>query len=269
MKIIDFDALYDKFVEEFLQAKKGKYSVGQLEDLQPTLYKKFSTLKIKNIGSITVDEYYFKYKDSLIDILKEHIRRDVSVNEFLLNALAKYVSESVLIENLQPSFSGEYLWYIIKVLTLQDSKNAFNRYIDLLFIPNLDTEVENLLVDILKENADFVLDNVIKTARENYPSAICELLSYSTKNVDFVAKFLGDEIQKNLDKIPEYCSYIVKVGSQSSLEVLLKIIDMENISYIDFKELKLAIEFLGGEYNKERDFSSDKNYILLKQIKVD
>ena len=34
--------------------------------------------------------------------------------------------------------------------------------------------------------------------------------------------------------------------------------------YIDFKELKLAIEALGGYYEKERDFSFDKNYKLLK-----
>ena len=27
-----------------------------------------------------------------------------------------------------------------------------------------------------------------------------------------------------------------------------------------FQELKFAIEALGGEYNKERDFSSDENY---------
>ena len=34
----------------------------------------------------------------------------------------------------------------------------------------------------------------------------------------------------------------------------------EDIDYVLFQELKFAIEALGGEYNKERDFSSDENY---------
>ena len=41
----------------------------------------------------------------------------------------------------------------------------------------------------------------------------------------------------------------------------------EEINYQDFQELKLAIESLGGEYEKERDFSNDKVYRKIMEQK--
>ena len=156
MKIINFDALYDVFVKEFISAKKGKYTESELEDLQPKLYEKFSSLKIKNIGNLTPSEYYDSQKDKLLDILKEHIRREISINDFLLSALSKHISEDILIENLNENFSSEYLLAIITVLSIKGSKKAINRYIDLLFVKNLDKETEDALVELLKDEAEIV-----------------------------------------------------------------------------------------------------------------
>ena len=38
---------------------------------------------------------------------------------------------------------------------------------------------------------------------------------------------------------------------------LLSAIENEKIDYADFEELRFAIEALGGEYDKKRDFSND------------
>jgi hypothetical protein len=48
------------------------------------------------------------------------------------------------------------------------------------------------------------------------------------------------------------------------LPYLLEAIENPKISYPDFEELRFAIESLGGEYTKQRDFSSDKYYKKLK-----
>lgn len=49
-------------------------------------------------------------------------------------------------------------------------------------------------------------------------------------------------------------------GDERALPVFMGTIEREDIDYVLFQELKFAIEALGGEYNKERDFSSDENY---------
>ena len=55
-------------------------------------------------------------------------------------------------------------------------------------------------------------------------------------------------------------SYLAAYGDERALPVLLERIDGEDINYLEFRELKYAIEALGGEYTRERDFSEDEYY---------
>lgn len=54
---------------------------------------------------------------------------------------------------------------------------------------------------------------------------------------------------------------------EKALAALYELIEREEINYQDFQELKLAIESLGGEYEKERDFSNDKVYRKIMEQK--
>ena len=69
------------------------------------------------------------------------------------------------------------------------------------------------------------------------------------------------ELEKHMHIIIENA-----VQEGTTLEDLKLITEEENpkISYPDFEELRFAIETLGGEYTKQRDFSSDKYYKKLK-----
>ena len=37
-----------------------------------------------------------------------------------------------------------------------------------------------------------------------------------------------------------------------------------SIGFVEFQELKYAIEALGGEYNEPRDFTADKDYLAIE-----
>ena len=41
-------------------------------------------------------------------------------------------------------------------------------------------------------------------------------------------------------------------------------IEDESIGFVEFQELKYAIEALGGEYNEPRDFTADKDYLAIE-----
>ena len=59
-------------------------------------------------------------------------------------------------------------------------------------------------------------------------------------------------------------SYLAAYGDERALPILLDKIDEEDITFIEYQELKYAIESLGGSYEKERDFSSDQYYQEIK-----
>ena len=87
------------------------------------------------------------------------------------------------------------------------------------------------------------------------------------KDDDRVFDILVAEFAKNQKEIPLYAGYLAKYGDKRALPFLLASIEKEKISYADFEELRFAIEALGGEYTKERDFSADKTYKKIKSAK--
>jgi uncharacterized protein YecA (UPF0149 family) len=63
-------------------------------------------------------------------------------------------------------------------------------------------------------------------------------------------------------------SYLAAYGDERALEHLLKKIEDESIGFVEFQELKYAIEALGGEYDEPRDFSADKDYIAVEAAAI-
>ena len=80
-----------------------------------------------------------------------------------------------------------------------------------------------------------------------------------------VFTILINEFRSDPENIPMHASYLAAYGDTRALEYLLDKIDEEGISFIEYKELLLAIESLGGCYDKKRDFSSDPYYKLLTE----
>jgi hypothetical protein len=59
-------------------------------------------------------------------------------------------------------------------------------------------------------------------------------------------------------------SYLAAYGDERALPLLLERIEDRSLGFVDFQELKYAIEALGGEYDEPRDFSEDKDYLAVE-----
>jgi hypothetical protein len=64
-----------------------------------------------------------------------------------------------------------------------------------------------------------------------------------------------------------HASYLAAYGDERALPFLYERIRDESIGFVEFQELKYAIEALGGEYNEERDFSKDKDFVAVESAK--
>ena len=104
---------------------------------------------------------------------------------------------------------------------------------------------------------------LFKDAEQSVKANLTEILS-NCKNDDRVFDILVAEFAKNQNNIPLYAGYLAKYGDERALPFLNVAIEKEKISYADFEELRFAIEALGGEYNKVRDFSNDKSFKKIK-----
>lgn len=259
MKFYDFDGMFDEKLADYVKKNSEKYRESEWEDIIPELYKKFGDTKIKSLGKTPREYYGDMSEDELIKCLRGHIRQAIPVSEFLCDAIEKAVPH----EKLMPLLDGsdDEREYAMNLIGADDK--AVKKYMEILSSSD-DEDMKNRCVDFIKEKADLVLEEAV----ENYNKGVdreymLEIMSRSVVKNDRVFQILLNEFRGDAENLPMHSSYLASYGDERALKYLLDKIDEEGISFVEYQELKYAIEALGGEYTKERDFSSDPYYQLI------
>ena len=142
-------------------------------------------------------------------------------------------------------------------------KSVTVKYFGLL-VSSDEEEFKNKCAEIIKENADEVSALAIERYKLGEDQGLMlEILSRSTVKSDEIFEVLLNAFRTDPDNVPMHAGYLALYGDERALPYLLDKIDEEGISFVEFTELKYAIDSLGGEYLKERDFSDDPYYKLI------
>lgn len=259
MKLYDFDGMFDEKLSEYVKKNADKHREKEWEDIIPKMYARFGDTVIKSLGK-SPNRYYAEMDDSqLVAQLRAHLKQGVAVSEFLCNAIEGRKIENLLIPLL--SGTDDEIAYALNLLGA--CREALPEYMRLLTTSESE-DVRNTCVDYVKEFADDVKDDALayykKGVQREY---MLEILSRCVVRDDEIFDILIKEFRTG-DDVPMHASYLASYGDERALEYLLDKIDEEGISFIEYQELKYAIESLGGSYEKERDFSSDPYYQLVK-----
>lgn len=258
MKIYDFDGMFDRKLGEYISSVPGKYSEEEWEDIIPKLYDKFGNSKIKSLGK-TPREYYSSLSDGeLIGQLKSHIKNNVSVSGFLSAEIESRNLSNELLKMLDNPAGREFAMNI-----LGSDPRAVKKYLDIL-VSESDGGVKSRCAELIEEKADMVVDEAVKYYEEGVDGEyMCEILSRSVVKDDRILQILLKEFRTDPENVCMHAAYLAAYGDEKAIPYLLSKIDEEGITYPEFRELKFAIETLGGEYDKERDFTGDPNYELI------
>ncbi len=271
IKILDLDALFDKYIEGYVYSNIGKVKPEEIENKIPELYVKFGDEKLKELEGKTPNTYYADFSgEELVECLKKHLEQGVAVSDFLCEAITgNKQNEKAIFEALSKEENDEeFILYLMNMLGEMGSNIALNKYLD--FIAwDYSEGIRELATELLGEFADEVKEQVIARydeGGEDTKAYYVDILSKAKKD-DKIFDILINEFIKHKENIPLYAGYLAKLGDERALPFLYQAIEEEKIKYADFEELRFAIESLGGVYDKVRDFSSDKTYKKIKGIK--
>lgn len=261
MKLMDFDGLFDKKLTRYMEENAQKYTESQWEDVIPKLYRKFGDTYVAKV-KCTPKEYYAKMtNEELAETLSAHLREDVPVPEFLCDEIERRDAA----ETLLPLLSGEdtqSATYAVNLLG--DDARAFDDYFAALFENRFDEDLRSDLADILRLHADEVKDKAFEALRRGEATEyMLEILSRVQEKEDRIYDALLNAFLTGEDT-PMRASYLAAYGDERALPHLYRKIDDRTIGFVEFQELKYAIEALGGEYDEERDFSDDKDYLAVE-----
>ncbi len=261
-KLIDFDGLFDKKLADYMEENFGKYTEKQWESIIPKLYKSFGDTVIPSAGN-TPKGYYAEMGDEeLVETLAAHVHAGVPVSDFLCNEVEARNCPDGLLALMQ---SGEEELVTLAVNLAGDSVKAFGVYFDLL-TGDLNEEVKDTVVERLKGDADSAKERAIEFYQKHVEREyMLEILSRCKQRDDRVFDILMTAFRTSPDELPMHASYLASYGDERALPVLLDFIDRDETNYLEYQELKYAIEALGGEYTRIRDFSNDPYYIEIME----
>lgn len=263
MKLIDFDGMFDEKLTVYMEENKNKYTERQWEDVIPKLYKKFGDTYVAKI-KCTPKEYYAKMtNEQLTETLSAHLREDVPVPEFLCAEIESRGEAETLLPLLD-SEDTQTVSYAINLLG--DDLRAFEKYFTILTQNRLDEDIRSDVTDIFRLHADEVKDLVYATYQQGIATGyMLEILSRVKARDEAVYEVLIKAFLAAEDAQSALCAgYLAAYGDERALPHLLRRIEDRSIGFVEFQELKYAIEALGGEYNEPRDFTNDKDYIAIE-----
>lgn len=275
LKVIDVDKLFDKYISGYVYKNVGKIKPEEIEDNIPVMYEKFGIEPLEELDGFTPQEYYKRATArELFDCLKKHAEDKVPVPDFLFEAIiADKNNYRETVKELTAATAGElceeYAVYLMNAVIAFNEGVPAGTYTDFILSDYPET-IKELATETLAENADAAAEELVSAAENATGDAkerIAEVLSHvSKKRNDKIFDILVNAFIECGDKVSQYAGYLARYGDERAIPFLTAAIENEKISYADFEELRFAIEALGGEYDKKRDFTADKTYKKIKSV---
>lgn len=258
----DIDKLFEKFAEKYVRENKGKFTAEEWEDKIPELYEKFGKTAFDELGGKTPETYFSALNgEELVALLSESAEQG-SVSDYLCEAIvAAEDSEKPLIALLGDP-SEEKVMYALNLLGDKDSAAAVPAYLELVTDGSPGRTRQRAGCRTALPHARALQGKAPAAVRRRGRWRKAALLRHivalpsGRKGVRRSGKrFLEHPAAPAL-----YSSFLARYGDERALPALYEAIENKSLDYAEFRELRFAIETLGGEYDKPRDFSSDKIY---------
>ena len=257
-EIIDIDKLFEKFVRAYLVKNKGNLKEGELTDRLSEIYSQFESEPNDRLGGLKPKEY-FTGEEDIVSVWLEYIKRGVPLNDYVLDAVVENGKDEDVVAHLNENEDEQVLLSGIEIMRRKNVKSAVDCYIDLLFSKKVCHHVKDEIVEDLIYFADDVSEKLLeRVCGGRADGAVCEILSRVTKKDERIKRILLDGLKRG-DKVPEYSAYLIHYDDESCVDEMKDYLSGVT-DYVSYKELKMAIEALGGTADDNRDFSLDKDY---------
>lgn len=262
MKLIDFDDIFNRKTAEYVAKYAKDRSEEELENFIARAYNKFGDTLMPSVGK-TPRQYFRDMSDSaLTETLKEYLLQNVTVPDLLCEEMEKRGVFAELLDLLGET-DEELVHFAIDLIG--PDRRALPRYAEMLAADDYDEHIKNAVVETLRSCADEAAELVLPLVKTENDVYALEILSEAKVRDERIYDALRNAfLQCEKEEIPLYAGYLAAYGDARVLPDLYEAIERDDIDFAVFQELKFAIEALGGEYEKIRDFSEDASYKKIK-----
>ena len=275
MKLIDFDGAFAKYAHEWAHERmKVEKNLDAVEAEIPELYREWLNRPAAFLNGATPTDYFRHYDtpDKLIGLMKEYYAAGIAVPDPLFERLDDMGKPAI--GPLTALAADEDVPTALRM-------TALNLLIELeaqepmaLCLKLIDGKArQDELADVAAELLSSLGARVVPAMLERLDSASDDAMD---TYLDLLCNFPGDEriynytVERFLrlaDRRALYATYLAKLGDERAIEPLLRVMGLSELNYLDYLEVRNAIEALGGNAPADdRSFEGDPAYESLKNM---
>ena len=278
MKCINFDDKFADFTSQWMKDHAREYrNYDAMEADMPRVYMMFLNTPAKWLDGVTPGAYFtqFEAAKDLVDWMVEYTAREIPVPDLLLEqiqAVGKPCEKRLLalLKDDSPAISEEARMTAIGLLRDMESTLPKMLYISW---------------QLNRQDVDDLADNALDSLRDMGKAVVQPILQElphanragQEAFLDVLVNYPGNEqvfqlavrlFKENPSRRALFASYLGKLGDDRALPVLMEAAMDDKCRYMDFIELRNAIEMLGGDAPK-REFDEDEEYDALRAMEGD
>ena len=272
MKIIDFDLKFFEYARKWV-AKHPNLTEQQVEDSYNIIMGEWINKEADWLDGRTPANYFdqFESAEELIALLRGYSAKGVNLPEPLYTRIVN-VGDAVapeLLAILRDDRAGEALRAeCLGLLRDIGAEIADDYLVELVCTAEESNELSEFAADVLSGRDAQLASELLD--RYEGASDYAQMLI-----LDICVNFPGDErilnhLLHKLKNDPErralYASCLGKLGDPRAIEDLQAMLDSFDLGYIDYIELRDAVEALGGDAGEERSFYGDPDFEALRQL---
>lgn len=271
--ILDFDANFAAYCEKWMQMNKNKFkNIEQMEDAMPEVYMRWLNSPAAFLEGVAPSMYFEKFNDPqmLVNWVTEYEAAKVPVPDLLLERIADLGKHS-LYPLMRAARDGDNsvqtrVTALNLLKEIDCGEEPMEICMDIIDRREEDDEIADVAAELMANMGAGVVKPILERFEEVGDAA-------QETYLDILVNFPGDSRIYDLlmnaflthtEKIALYASFIGKLGDDRALDTLKKALNLTDISYLDYLEIRNAVEMLGGVVETEREFAGDPYYESLK-----
>ncbi len=264
IKAIDFDALFNEFLEDYLKEVMGKVKPDEIEKKIPAKYIEWLTEPCEKLDGLSPKAFVDKLKEE--NKLGEYLMTYIENNEDISGLIAESCGENeadTLIKIMKEY--PDYAHVACSILKDTGSKKGDKYLLNIILSPECDSALVDIAVETLSDGThpeivhDILanIDDVDEITQRNLVDVL-----YVYKGDERIYNWIVKLFERESEMRAIYANYLGKYGNEDAVELLLDYADKHIMDYYEFMEIRNAVEMLGGEMDK------DKKYQVVKRGQI-
>jgi len=270
MKFENLDKLFELYVQEAVRKNKEKYSSHEaLEDDLGMLFNRFENVRIKTLDGKTPKEYAAELREDgeIFDYVSKCLENNIEVTDTICDEVVRAEGATEYLNGLLYENNKDAKLLAALLLKEIDDEEVEDIFISVLTNDEMPDEVKTVAFEYLSDGDDCVPEKIleiINSVPEKNQGILVEVLSNFKGRKD-VFYWLVTMLQRAED-VPTYAGLLGRYGDTAAIDILKSFASEVDINYVEFVEIRNAVEELGGEMTEEKDFSDDPYYKYINHI---